>query len=293
MSSKALENIANFRQLCLGTAKIYRSSFPERATEKDVKYLKETLGIKLIIDFREPNEEGDAPCLRDTYKRVVVREVELENMKANGTTGQFLIKDMPHVHLALGFVSKKYFRLLTDDHKKDLVESCSQTPKNIMQNIAKRGLKQMYKDFIDTSQTFIYTMLKLLSDPNNVPALIHCTAGKDRTGIASALIQSCVGFSKECVTDDYEATTEGITPIYDEIRKHYNGVQGMAEEFLTSERETMASTLAYIDEMHGSVQEYLIKCGFNSQEQEKLKRNIIITNPQQEQRQHQDQQQCM
>lgn len=42
---------------------------------------------------------------------------------------------------------------------------------------------------------------------------------------------------------------EGIKPIYDEIRKHYNGVQGMAEEFLTSERETMASTLAYIDEM--------------------------------------------
>ncbi|XP_078264510.1 uncharacterized protein LOC144598340 [Rhinoraja longicauda] len=290
MSSKPLENIVNFRQLCLGTAKIYRSSLPDRATEKDVKYLKETLGIKLIIDLREPNEVGDAPYLRDAYKRVVVREVELESMKTNCTTGQFLIKDMPLVHLALGFVSKKYYHLinslLTDDHKKDLVESCSsQIPKYVMQNIVKRDLKQMYKDFIDNSQTFIYTILKLLSDPNNVPALIHCTAGKDRTGIASALIQSCVGLSRECVIDDYEATTEGLKPNerLGEIHKHYTELQGMTEEFLTSEGETMASTLAYIDEMHGSVQGYLIKCGFNSQEQEKLKKNIMITKPQQQQ----------
>ena len=45
--------------------------------------------------------------------------------------------------------------------------------------------------------------LKLLCDPCNVPAMLNCAHGKDRTGIVSALALSCVGLSKESIADDY------------------------------------------------------------------------------------------
>ena len=45
--------------------------------------------------------------------------------------------------------------------------------------------------------------LKLLSDPGNVPAMINCAAGKDRTGVITALVLWCVGWSKDDIIADY------------------------------------------------------------------------------------------
>lgn len=48
-----------------------------------------------------------------------------------------------------------------------------------------------------------FSALKLLTDPDNVPAMINCAHGKDRTGIVSAMILACLGRSKEDIALDY------------------------------------------------------------------------------------------
>lgn len=45
--------------------------------------------------------------------------------------------------------------------------------------------------------------LKLLSAKNNLPALINCAHGKDRTGIVSALVLSCLGKTAEYIAEEY------------------------------------------------------------------------------------------
>lgn len=45
--------------------------------------------------------------------------------------------------------------------------------------------------------------MKVLTDPANVPAMLNCAHGKDRTGIVSALILGCLGRSKEDIVADY------------------------------------------------------------------------------------------
>jgi len=45
--------------------------------------------------------------------------------------------------------------------------------------------------------------LKLLTDPENIPAMLNCAHGKDRTGIVSALVLACLGKSKEEIVLDY------------------------------------------------------------------------------------------
>ena len=45
--------------------------------------------------------------------------------------------------------------------------------------------------------------MKLLSDPDNVPAMLNCAHGKDRTGLVTALVLICFGKSKEFIALDY------------------------------------------------------------------------------------------
>ena len=49
-------------------------------------------------------------------------------------------------------------------------------------------------------------------DPANLPALIHCTAGKDRTGLIAALVQLLAGVSREVVVADYLLTNRLYAP---------------------------------------------------------------------------------
>ena len=51
--------------------------------------------------------------------------------------------------------------------------------------------------------SFNFSALKLLSLPENVPAMINCAQGKDRTGMISAMVLGCMGKSKEYIAYDY------------------------------------------------------------------------------------------
>jgi len=49
----------------------------------------------------------------------------------------------------------------------------------------------------------LFVALKLLCDPDNIPAMVNCRAGKDRTGIVIALALWCTGWSKDDIVADY------------------------------------------------------------------------------------------
>src|SRR5438552_1627468 len=51
-------------------------------------------------------------------------------------------------------------------------------------------------------------LLTHLADPRRLPAVYHCSAGEDRTGIATALLQSVPGVDRETILDDYELSNE-------------------------------------------------------------------------------------
>ena len=46
-------------------------------------------------------------------------------------------------------------------------------------------------------------MIRRLSDPGSLPALVHCTAGKDRTGFASAVVLKALGVPHDTIVEDY------------------------------------------------------------------------------------------
>jgi SAM-dependent methyltransferase len=105
-------------------------------------------------------------------------------------------------------------------------------------------------------------LLTHLTDDDGLPALFHCTAGKDRTGIAAALLLSVLGVEDATILDDYE-----LTNIYrsnrriDELRPSIEAAGVDVEKvrpFLSARRPVMEATLRHLHDDHGGVEGYLL-----------------------------------
>jgi len=63
--------------------------------------------------------------------------------------------------------------------------------------------KTMYQSYAIDSLDEFSTLLKMLANGDNLPILVHCTAGKDRTGVVVSLIQRLLGVPANIVMQDY------------------------------------------------------------------------------------------
>jgi protein-tyrosine phosphatase len=103
-------------------------------------------------------------------------------------------------------------------------------------------------------------ILEELAAPGRLPALVHCTAGKDRTGILVALLLETLGTPRETVVADY-ALTGILRPnrvaAYSDVLAA-SGIEPAAVSALfDTPPETMRSLLEGIDAEFGSVRAFL------------------------------------
>jgi protein-tyrosine phosphatase len=110
-----------------------------------------------------------------------------------------------------------------------------------------------------------YTPLfdSLISNKNTSPMLFHCTAGKDRTGIAAALILYALGVDEQIIFDDYEATNyyrrnENAKTIA-QMTKYYGLDEKTASNLMGAKKDYIAATFATIRSKYGSLDVYLDK----------------------------------
>jgi protein-tyrosine phosphatase len=69
-------------------------------------------------------------------------------------------------------------------------------------------LRDRYTEIVLDRAPDIGTIFAVLAKEDGAPAVIHCAAGKDRTGVVSALLLLALGVDEETVLDDYELTSE-------------------------------------------------------------------------------------
>ena len=114
------------------------------------------------------------------------------------------------------------------------------------------------------------------AEPGGV--LIHCHAGKDRTGLVVALLLSLVGVTDEDVADDYALTTtslEGLiadwlSEMSDDPAEHER-LRRLAEP----RREAMLDTLAYLRQRYGSAERYLLAAGVQPEQLARLRERLL------------------
>ena len=64
-------------------------------------------------------------------------------------------------------------------------------------------LSTMYSTVLDQRGEMVKTILETVSQPEALPAVFHCTAGKDRTGVLSALLLGIAGVPRKRIVEDY------------------------------------------------------------------------------------------
>ena len=86
-----------------------------------------------------------------------------------------------------------------------------------------------YREMLESGSEMIAAALTILSDPASYPALIHCTAGKDRTGVLSAIILGLVDASDETILADYAESGAAMTEFVAYLKRAHPA----ADELLT------------------------------------------------------------
>ena len=126
-------------------------------------------------------------------------------------------------------------------------------------------LVEAYQNMAEHDAPTFATLLTGLTDLDGLPALFHCTAGKDRTGMSAAMLLSVLGVEEHTVLEDYElSTTVYSERRIEQLRPRFerNGVD--IERFrslFTAPRHAMESLLVVLHERYGGVDRFLVDAG--------------------------------
>jgi protein-tyrosine phosphatase len=126
-----------------------------------------------------------------------------------------------------------------------------------------RWLSDDYRGMLANAGPTFGRLFTELAGPAAGPAVFHCMGGKDRTGMASALLLSWLGVDRDTVLDDYELTT-----VYSDSERVAEVVVLFGESgicaaaaggMLSTPRWAMAGALELLDDQYGGIERYLVE----------------------------------
>ncbi|KAH9841651.1 protein-tyrosine phosphatase-like protein [Rhodofomes roseus] len=121
----------------------------------------------------------------------------------------------------------------------------------------------LYSEILRSGGTAVETVFLHLRDHPDEPCLLHCTAGKDRTGVFAALILSFLGVSDEDIIKDYTLTTVGLQPALPllvarfEKEQVYRDNRAGTLNMANAKPQTMQNFLNCVREKYDGVEGYL------------------------------------
>ena len=142
------------------------------------------------------------------------------------------------------------------------------------------SLADMYRGLIDDSASRIVEVVRAVLGAQ--PVLVHCTAGKDRTGVTVALMLAAVGVDEEAVIADY-ARTETLLPpernvrVIAYLRALHPDSRHLEDLATRSPAEVMRGLLGDLGERFGSAAGYLRAHGVTDAELTELREMLTTT----------------
>ena len=107
-------------------------------------------------------------------------------------------------------------------------------------------------------------IVETLADARRRPVLIHCTLGKDRTGVATAVVLDALGVLRSDIAADYAAMADDLGVMMGRLRElpsYGDAVDLYPPEAATASPATVLRFLAWMDQLHGGSRGYLIAAG--------------------------------
>jgi protein-tyrosine phosphatase len=221
---------------------VFRSDNLGRLTDRDVIFLQK-MGIRLVCDFRTPAEIKKLP---DRYPP--------------GPEGQSL-------------------RLPIRHGESDPADTFDRIKNGDIDWMTEAYMINGYIKNIDHFAPLWATFFKSLAEPSNRPLVFHCTGGKDRAGVAAALILLALDVPEETVIRDHGLSNLYIAAVLEGI---YDRIRAMGVDpdrisaYFTAPPNAIISVLEHLGKAYGSAANYLVsKAGLNEKLLIQLKDDLL------------------
>ncbi len=135
-------------------------------------------------------------------------------------------------------------------------------------------LLRNYLGYLDDHPANIVEAVRRLAAPDAGPALVHCAAGKDRTGVLVAMVLEVVGVERGAVVDDYAQSSAQIEALF----RRWTTASGepMPADLGPHHprAEVMEAVLARLDDAHGGAAGWLVERGLDAAALDRLRTRL-------------------
>jgi protein-tyrosine phosphatase len=253
---------------------LFRSARPDESSLADRNYMRSVLGIKTIIDLRTFTEHkqqaekhtarlknASGESVNDVEDRRPLRIADIDYMDIN-LNGYAYSR---HMLMQLTWLDlfRFVFAFLIGRH----LEAISIIGHRVMQP---RGLAGLAIDSLDVCRSEVKSIFAILADATRYPILVHCTQGKDRTGLVVQLVLMLLCVPLEAIDYDYMMSSHELAPEKDEKLLEVHTI-GLTDDFADCDPELVYIVNRHIRSNYGSVERYLVESGVSLQSQFKVK----------------------
>lgn len=128
-------------------------------------------------------------------------------------------------------------------------------------NLDELSLSENYINMLDRFAPEVSAIVQTIATAPEGGVLVHCAAGKDRTGITSAILLDLVGVDRATIAADYALTAECLEPEMTAWLLNGPGTRDEREQILARNRpraEVMLQVLDHLDSRYGGAEPYLL-----------------------------------
>jgi protein-tyrosine phosphatase len=241
--------------------RILRSDNLQTLSEDDVRRLVDEIGLREVIDLRTTAEillEGRGP-LR-AVPQVVHRHFSLLPERGHHTDVFAVEEEDP-----LG------------DLPPDWAESILPR-QTAAHDQAEPPAVRSYLGYLADRGDHVVGALRTLTAAGSGASVVHCAAGKDRTGVVVALALAVAGVPHDEIVADYAMTAEVIDALVAKLASSPTYAEDMERRDVASHTpraETMDRVLTLLDERFGDPAGWLAAHGFGAGEQAALRARLL------------------
>ena len=242
------------------SGRILRSDNLQTLSQDDVRVLVSELGLRQVIDLRTTAEillEGRGP-LREVDE-VVHQHFSLLPERGHHTDVFAVEEDDPHLELPTDWVASLLPRQ-TAEHDR-----------------GEPPAVRSYLGYLSDRSDHVVGALRALATARQGSSVVHCAAGKDRTGVVVALALSVAGVGHDEIVADYAMTADVIHELVAKLAASATYAEDMEQRDVASHTpraETMDRVLSLLDERFGGASGWLDAHGFGAEDQAALRARL-------------------
>lgn len=230
-----LEGASNFRDLggyeaadgrTVKWGMVFRSGMLARLTDGDLDHVSR-LDIKFVTDLRTAEEQDRQPSRLPSENPPQVASLSIRPDAKTPAE-----------------------KLLLTGRFWEAAEAGDLTPQDAL-----RAMSAFYRSYARDHTRQYGDFLRHLGEAGNRPILVHCAAGKDRTGFAAALLLHLLGVSMEQILDDYLLSNRAVEAW---LESHHGGTfPAPLRAAVQAHPDFLTASFEAIEEAHGSFEDYL------------------------------------